>query len=126
MDKTALINLRKAKLIIEAEIERMEKGGRTEDDIVEESMQLLKNGLSCDDYEAMYNLQSQGRLDFNNFEIDRVFAEVDGHTERAKAVLEYLVSRIYLLMEGQMGCWEEMSTLTDTMFVILRILDCMN
>lgn len=125
MENTALINLRKAKLIIEAEIERMEKGGRTEDEIVEEAMQLLKNGLSCDDYEAMCNLQSQGRLDFNNLDIASVFA-IDGHDERAIAILEHLVSRIHLFMEGQMGHWEEMSTLTDTMFVIVRILDCMN
>lgn len=125
MENTALTNLRKAKLIIEAEIERMEKGGRTEDDIVEESMQLLKNGLSCDDYEAMYNLQSQRRLDFNNLDITSVFA-IDGHDERAVAILEYLVSRLHLFMESSIGNWDKMSTLTDTMFIIVRILAHMN
>ena len=123
MENTALTNLRKAKLIIEAEIERMEKGGRTEADIVEESMQLLKNGLSCADYDTLDNLQSQGRLDFNNFAIDRVFAEVEGHNERAKAVLEHLMSRCHMFLETAIGNSEyvQISEYSDTIFTLARI-----
>ena len=123
MENIQLTNLRKAKLILEAEIDRIEKGGRTEIDIAEESMQLLQNGLSCQDYETIEQLQSQGKLDFNNFAIDRVFKEVEGHEERCKAVLDYLMSRIHFFMEQSIGDtdYTKIAEYSDTIFTLARI-----
>ena len=122
MENIQLTNLRKAKIILEAEIERLERNGRTNDQLAEESMQLLQNGLSPDDYFTIEQLQSQGKLDFNNFAIDRVYEETDGHTERALAVLDYLLSRLYLFLETTIqGEYEQTAKYADAMFVIARI-----
>ena len=122
MENIQLTNLRKAKTILEAEIERLERNDRTTDQLAEESMQLLQNGLSPDDYFTMEVLKSQGKLDFNNFAIDRVFNEVEGHTERALAVLDYLLSRLHLFLETTIqGEYEQTAKYADAMFVIAHI-----
>ena len=122
MENIQLTNLRKAKLMLEAEIERLERNGRTLDQLAEESMQLLQNGLSPDDYFTMEQLQSQGKLDFNNFAIDRVFEETDGHSERALAVLDYLLSRLHCFLETTIdGDYEQTANYADAMFVIARV-----
>ena len=123
MENIALTNLRKAKLIIEAEIERMEIKALNETDIAEQSMQLLQNGLNPQDYETMEVLQSQGQLDFNNFAIDDVFREVDGHSERAKAVLDYLISRIHFFLETYLSNdqYDSIARASETMLTLARI-----
>lgn len=122
MENVQLTNLRKAKTILEAEIERLEKKGRTNDELAEESLQLLQNGLTPQDYKTMEVLQSQGLLDFNNFAIEDVFREVDGHSERALAVLDYLLSRLHCFLETAIqGEYEQTAKYADAMFQLARI-----
>ena len=123
MENTALANLRKAKLIIEAEIERLEIKSLNETDLAEQSMQLLQNGLNSQDYDTMEVLQSQGLLDFNNFEIEDVFREVDGHSERAKAVLNYLISRLHFFLETYLSNdqYDAIARASETMLTLARI-----
>ena len=121
--KLQLTNLCKAKVILEAEIERLQievKEDKT--DIETEAMQLLQNGLNSQDYDTMEVLQSQGLLDFNNLDIASVFA-IDGHDERAKAVLDYLISKLHFFLETYLSNdqYDAIARVSETMLTLARI-----